>query len=343
MGPIPYGHGVLPAYRPTPPVPHLLPDHPGHGGAQRGHRGGGAALRLRSRLPRLADLLAAPPHPAPPLHPVIEFANRLVVFLLVVSCVVTVLGRLLRTGRCVGTSAGCPVGLILGVLGEAVIGAFVVYSKLNAYVVVVHFMVGMALLAVAVVLTLEAGHRAGPGTPAVTRRALWLSAAAGRAHRRGAGRRGRHHRGRPARRRQGGEAHPHRVGGHDPHPCGDRPDQCGGPAGPALGAVEGRRSGPRPTLEPCAPRRHDRPGHHRLHPILHPSPGLAGGHPRVRRGHGVVDRPLVPPRAVRPSARSGGRHRLRSRWVGGIGRRPRTRVHDHRSAATGDRPLQAPV
>jgi heme a synthase len=67
------------------------------------------------------------------------------------------------------------IGLILGVLGEAVIGAFVVYSKLNAYVVVVHFLVGMALLAVAVVLTLEAGHQAGPGRLAVTRRALWLS------------------------------------------------------------------------------------------------------------------------------------------------------------------------
>jgi cytochrome c oxidase assembly protein subunit 15 len=66
-------------------------------------------------------------------------------------------------------------GLIVGVIGEAVIGAFVVYTKLNAYVVMTHFMVGMALLAVAVVLTLEAGHRPGRGTPVVTRGALTLT------------------------------------------------------------------------------------------------------------------------------------------------------------------------
>ena len=50
------------------------------------------------------------------------------------------------------------------------IGAFVVYSKLNAYAVMTHFMVGMALLAVAVVLTLRAGHRPGAGRWSVTRR-----------------------------------------------------------------------------------------------------------------------------------------------------------------------------
>ncbi len=51
---------------------------------------------------------------------------------------------------------------MLGVIGEAVLGWFVVYTKLNPYVVMTHFMVGMALLAAAVVLTLGAGHgRAG--------------------------------------------------------------------------------------------------------------------------------------------------------------------------------------
>ena len=48
------------------------------------------------------------------------------------------------------------------------IGAFVVYSKLNAYVVMTHFMVGMALLAVAVVLALRAGHGPGRGTLVVS-------------------------------------------------------------------------------------------------------------------------------------------------------------------------------
>ena len=68
-------------------------------------------------------------------------------------------------------------GLILGVIGEAVLGAFVVYSKLNPYVVMVHFMIGMLLLAVAVVLALRAGHAPGRGTTVVTPAARWLGRA----------------------------------------------------------------------------------------------------------------------------------------------------------------------
>jgi cytochrome c oxidase assembly protein subunit 15 len=112
--------------------------------------------------------------PALRLHPLVEFGNRLVVALLVVACAVTVVASLLRrpSRRDLRWLSG---GLILGVIGEAVVGAFVVYSKLNAYVVMVHFLVGMALLAVAVILTLRAGHRPGPGALAVARPALWLS------------------------------------------------------------------------------------------------------------------------------------------------------------------------
>ena len=87
----------------------------------------------------------------------------MVVILLVVACAGHLSWPRSSAGRPGGTSAGCPGGLILGVLGEAVLGAVVVYSKLNAYVVMTHFMVGMALLAVAVVLCLRAAHapRAG--------------------------------------------------------------------------------------------------------------------------------------------------------------------------------------
>ena len=137
----------------------------------------GAAVRLSDSGLGCPDWPTCSEHHLTPpllLHPVIEFANRLVVFLLVVSCVVTVWAAF-RHRPVRRDLRWLSIGLILGVLGEAVIGAFVVYSKLNAYVVVVHFLVGMALLAVAVVLTLEAGHRAGPGRLAVTRRALWLS------------------------------------------------------------------------------------------------------------------------------------------------------------------------
>ena len=108
------------------------------------------------------------------LHPVVEFGNRVVVFVLVVACAATMVAAFFRrpVRRDLRWLSG---GLIIGVLGEAVLGAFVVYSKLNAYVVMVHFMVGMGLLAVSVVLTLRAGHAAGRGTLAVSRASLWLT------------------------------------------------------------------------------------------------------------------------------------------------------------------------
>jgi cytochrome c oxidase assembly protein subunit 15 len=137
----------------------------------------GAAVRLSDSGLGCPDWPTCSQHRLTPplrLHPLIEFGNRLVVFVLVIACLVTVVASFLRAParHDLRWLSG---GLIVGVLGEAVIGAFVVYSKLNAYVVMTHFMVGMALLAVAVVLTLEAGHRPGGGTLAVTRGALWLS------------------------------------------------------------------------------------------------------------------------------------------------------------------------
>jgi cytochrome c oxidase assembly protein subunit 15 len=115
-------------------------------------------------------------HLTPPLsiHPVVEFGNRLVVTLLVVACAVTVLAAFRRSPER-RDLRWLSIGLIIGVLGEAVVGAVVVYSKLNAYVVAGHFLLGMALLGVAVILTLRANHGPGRGIPAVSTRALWLS------------------------------------------------------------------------------------------------------------------------------------------------------------------------
>ena len=135
----------------------------------------GAAVRLSDSglgcpdWPTCAHSRLTPPLS---LHPVIEFGNRVVVFVLVLLCATTFVAALVRrpARRDLRWLAA---GLIFGVIGEAVIGAFVVYSKLNAYVVMTHFMLGMALLAVAVILTLRAGHAAGRGTLVVSRRALW--------------------------------------------------------------------------------------------------------------------------------------------------------------------------
>jgi cytochrome c oxidase assembly protein subunit 15 len=139
----------------------------------------GAAVRLSDSGLGCPDWPTCSQHHLTPplsLHPLIEFGNRVVVTVLVVACLVTVVASF-RRAPARRDLQWLSVGLILGVLGEAVIGAFVVYSKLNAYVVMVHFMVGMALLAVAVQLTLCAGHRAGRGTLVVERSALWLTRA----------------------------------------------------------------------------------------------------------------------------------------------------------------------
>ena len=137
----------------------------------------GAAVRLTGSglgcpdWPTCAHQRITPPVS---LHPLIEFGNRMVVTALVVSCLVTYVASFLRrpARRDLRWMSG---GLILGILGESVLGAVVVYSKLNAYVVMVHFMVGIALLAVAVELCLRAAHGSGRGTPVVGRRVLILT------------------------------------------------------------------------------------------------------------------------------------------------------------------------
>jgi len=137
----------------------------------------GAAVRLSDSglgcpdWPTCAHSRLTPPAS---IHPVIEFGNRMVVFTLVVVCTLTYVASFVRkpARRDLRWLSG---GLMLGILGESVLGAVVVYTKLNAYVVMVHFMVGIALLSVSVILCLRADHGPGRGTPAVSRRALWLT------------------------------------------------------------------------------------------------------------------------------------------------------------------------
>jgi cytochrome c oxidase assembly protein subunit 15 len=141
--------------------------------------GTGAAVRLSDSGLGCPDWPTCSQHhltPALRLHPMVEFGNRVVVFVLVVGCITTYVASFLRRPgrRDLHWLSG---GLILGVIGEAVLGAFVVYTNLNAYVVMIHFMLGMALLAVTVVLALTAGHGPGRGNLAVTRGALWLTRA----------------------------------------------------------------------------------------------------------------------------------------------------------------------
>jgi heme a synthase len=137
----------------------------------------GAAVRLSDSGLGCPDWPTCSQHHLTPtlrLHPLVEFGNRLVVFVLVVACMVTVVAAFLRRPAR-RDLRWLSAGLIVGVVGEAVLGAFVVYTKLNPYVVMIHFMVGMALLAVAVILTLVADQRPGRGTVVVGRGPLWLT------------------------------------------------------------------------------------------------------------------------------------------------------------------------
>lgn len=97
-------------------------------------------------------------HLTPPLqfHSLIEFGNRMVTVLLVVIIGATFLAALFRRPlrRDLVWLSG---GLVAGVLAEAVLGGLVVYTKLNPYLVVVHFLATVLLLADAVVLL----HRSG--------------------------------------------------------------------------------------------------------------------------------------------------------------------------------------
>ena len=133
----------------------------------------GAAVRLSGSGLGCPDWPTCAHHhltPVASFHPVIEFANRMVVFVLVVSCAATLVASFLRRPAR-SDLRWLSGGLILGVLAEAVLGAVVVYSKLNPYVVLIHFMIGIGLVAVGVLLVLRAHHAGGQGIPVVSSRA----------------------------------------------------------------------------------------------------------------------------------------------------------------------------
>ncbi len=96
-------------------------------------------------------------------HPVVEFGNRLVSVVLTVLMGLTFVASLLRRPRrrdLVWLSAG----LVGGVLAQAVLGGLVVYTKLNPYLVMVHFAASMLLVADAVVLLHRCDRDYSPGS-----------------------------------------------------------------------------------------------------------------------------------------------------------------------------------
>ena len=101
--------------------------------------------------------------PAFSFHPVIEFANRMVTVLLTVVVAATLVGAF-RRRPFRRDLAWLAVGLLIGVLAQAGLGGLVVYTKLNPYLVMVHFLASMALVVDAVVLLHRSNRRYGPGS-----------------------------------------------------------------------------------------------------------------------------------------------------------------------------------
>ena len=115
------------------------------------------------------------------IHPFIEYTNRVVTVLLVGVTIATFLAALLRSTRrrdLVGLSAL----LIGGVVADAVLGAFVVYSKLNPWLVSLHMLLSLSMVVVGAVLYHRSKYVYGPGARSDVRdphfrliaRLLWI-------------------------------------------------------------------------------------------------------------------------------------------------------------------------
>lgn len=109
-------------------------------------------------------------------HPLVEFGNRLVTVAVTIAVGLTMVASFLRQPRrkdLIWLSAG----LVGGVLAQAVLGGIVVYTKLNPYLVMVHFLASMLLIADAVVLLHRTSRQYGSdtGTTLVPRLVLLLS------------------------------------------------------------------------------------------------------------------------------------------------------------------------
>lgn len=99
------------------------------------------------------------------LHPLVEYANRMVTGTLIVVTVVTFVAALLRSPKrrdLVGLSGA----LIGGVFLDAILGAIVVYTKLNPWLVSLHMMLSLAMVVVGATLYHRSKYVYGPNARA---------------------------------------------------------------------------------------------------------------------------------------------------------------------------------
>ena len=137
----------------------------------------GAAVRLTGSGLGCPDWPACYQHQltaSDSLHPIIEFSNRMVTVALCVVFGATVVASYLRTPKR-RDLIWLSWALIAGVVGDAIIGGIVVYTKLNPYMVMVHMWFSLAMLAVGIILhhrsryDYSKGARADVASPATRR------------------------------------------------------------------------------------------------------------------------------------------------------------------------------
>ena len=105
------------------------------------------------------------PHRALGVHGAIEFGNRMLTYVLVAVAIGTLVAAWRRPERRLATA------LAVGIPLQAVIGGVTVLTDLNPWIVSLHLLVSMALIAGSVVLVQRAGgHRPRPAS----RAARWL-------------------------------------------------------------------------------------------------------------------------------------------------------------------------
>jgi cytochrome c oxidase assembly protein subunit 15 len=113
------------------------------------------------------------------LHPLIEYGNRIVTVALIVVVGATFIAALLREQRR-RDLLWLSGSLILGVVADAILGAFVVYSKLNPYLVALHLLLSLSMVGIGALLYHHSKYLYGPGTRCDVRNehlrriALWL-------------------------------------------------------------------------------------------------------------------------------------------------------------------------
>ncbi|GIJ27668.1 cytochrome b561 [Micromonospora qiuiae] len=100
------------------------------------------------------------------VHGAIEFGNRLLTFVLVLIAGATLLAALAHRPRRRGV-VPLALGVVVGIIAQAVIGGITVRTQLHPSIVGIHFVVSMLLLLVAYALWRRTGEPDGPKTPLV--------------------------------------------------------------------------------------------------------------------------------------------------------------------------------